>query len=72
MSKLKPGLYGSAGKVLSPHACRHTFALRALRGGADVVAVSKILGHAQVTTTQIYLNHLGLEDLRKAVPELPA
>jgi site-specific recombinase XerD len=37
-----------------------------------VVAVSKILGHAQVTTTQIYLNHLGLEDLRKAVPELPA
>lgn len=65
-------LAGIQGKNLSPHACRHTFALRALRNGSDLVAVSKLLGHAQVTTTQVYLDHLALEDLRGAVPDLPA
>jgi len=59
------------GKNVSPHACRHTFALRALRNGSDLVAVSKLLGHAQVTTTQVYLDHLALEDLRGALPDLP-
>jgi site-specific recombinase XerD len=62
---------GIAGKHISPHACRHTFALRALRGGSDLVAVSKLLGHAQVTTTQVYLDHLAMEDLRGALPDLP-
>jgi site-specific recombinase XerD len=59
------------GKHLSPHSCRHTFALRALRSGSDLVAVSKLLGHAQVTTTQVYLDHLTMEDLRGALPDLP-
>ena len=59
------------GKHLSPHSCRHTFALRALRGGSDLVAVSKLLGHAQVTTTQVYLDHLAMGDLRRALPDLP-
>lgn len=62
---------GIQGKHVSPHACRHTFALRALRGGANLVAVSKLLGHAQVTTTQVYLDHLEVETLREAVPPLP-
>ena len=62
---------GIEGKHISPHACRHTFALRALRGGSDLVAVSKLLGHAQVTTTQVYLDHLAMEDLRGALPDLP-
>jgi len=63
---------GIEAKKVSPHSCRHTFALRALRAGADLVAVSKLLGHAQVTTTQVYLDHLALEDLRKALPDLPS
>ena len=54
------------GKHFSPHGCRHTFALRALRGGSDLLAVSKLLGHAQV-----YLDHLAMEDLRAALPDLP-
>lgn len=62
---------GIQGKHLSPHACRHTFALRALRSGASLLAVSKLLGHAQVTTTQVYLDHLEVETLREAVPTLP-
>ena len=59
------------GKHFSPHGCRHTFALRALRGGSDLLAVSKLLGHAQVATTQVYLDHLAMEDLRSALPDLP-
>ena len=62
---------GIEGKHLSPHACRHTFALRALRNGSDLLAVSKLLGHAQVSTTQLYLDHLDMEDLRGALPDLP-
>lgn len=63
---------GIVAKVISPHGLRHTYALRALRAGADIMAVAKLLGHAQVTTTQRYLDHLALEDLRGAVPDLPA
>lgn len=62
---------GIEGKNVSPHSCRHTFALRALRTGADLVAVSKLLGHAQVTTTQVYRDYLAMEDLRGALPDLP-
>lgn len=62
---------GIEAKRISPHACRHTFALRALRAGSDLVAVSKLLGHAQVATTQVYLDHLAMEDLREALPDLP-
>jgi hypothetical protein len=35
---------GIVAKKISPHACRHTFALRALRKGADLVALSKAWG----------------------------
>lgn len=62
---------GIEGRIASPHYCRHTFALRALRLRADLVAVSNLLGHAQVTATQVYLDHLALEDLRAALLDLP-
>lgn len=62
---------GIVGKDCSPHTLRHTYALRALRAGASVPAVSKLLGHASIATTQRYLDHLELDELRDAVPALP-
>lgn len=58
-------------KPISPHSLRHTFAIRALRYSGNILAVSKMLGHANVATTQVYLNHLGLGELRRATPHLP-
>src|SRR5205085_1811059 len=59
-------------KRISPHALRHTYALRALRHTGNVMAVAKLLGHAQLSTTQRYVDHLDLSELRQAVPPLPA
>ena len=46
-------------------------AMRHLRATGNVVACAKILGHARVTTTQKYLDHLELRELRESMPDVP-
>jgi site-specific recombinase XerD len=55
------------GVDFDPHWYRHSFATRLLRAGTPVEVVSKLLGHASVTTTLNIYGHLSVEDARRAL-----
>lgn len=61
---------GLSERGFSPHKLRHTAATLMYQGGVDMLALKEILGHENVSTTQIY-THINQQQLREAVQSSP-
>lgn len=55
-------------KPVRVHGFRHTFAMASIRNGCSVNVLRRLLGHASLATTQRYIDHLFLSEIRAGVP----